>query len=245
MRHFAVLDAVSSARRPLVRGLVSAIAVLAMLHVIALATRPLWRTESETVRSIVGAWFDLDSEVGFGTWFAVVQLALAATIAALIALRERSHGGRWRGWAFIAVVLTAMSIDEQIVAHERLGRVGAALGLTINGVNPWFLPAAIVLVVVGLMLLPVAVGLPRRTRRGLLVASLVYVVGALGFELLSWSYVLLIVQDPAAALSPVVGVLQLFEEGLELLGVALAIATMLDHARSTALSTTGPPSTTA
>jgi hypothetical protein len=234
MRHLTVLEAVSAARRSIVRVLLSVIAVLAALHVVAIASAPIWRTETVTLRSIVGSWFHLDNEVGFGTWFAVVQLAFAATIAALIARRERAHGGRWRGWTLVAAILVVLSIDEQIIAHEQLGRVGAAIGLTINGASPWFLPATIVLVIVGLVLTPFAVMLPRRTRRGLVVASLVFVLGALGFELLSWGYVLLIAQDPAAALSPVVGMLQLFEESLELLGVALAIAALLDHAASTA-----------
>lgn len=221
-------------RRPIVRVLLWATAVLAVLHLLGVASADLWRTETVTGRSIVGSWLSLDSEAGFGTWFAVVQAALAAAIAALIALREHHHGRSWWGWALVAGVLAALSLDEQIMFHENLGRIGAAFSLTIAGVSPWFVPAAVLVVIVGAALLPFAVSLPRRTRRRLVAATAIFLLGALGFEVLAWVYVVLIADDPAAALSPVVGVLQLIEETLEMLAVTLAIATLLDHGRRTA-----------
>ncbi|MBX9472744.1 hypothetical protein [Microcella sp.] len=244
MAHPTLLESVVGVREPLGRGLIVVIVALGALHVVAVVTASFWRTATPTLRSTVGAWFHLDSEAGLGTWFAVLQLALAATIAALIAARERSEGRTWRGWAFVAAVLAAMSLDEQILAHEQLGRVAASMGLAVGGVSPWFLVAPVVLVIVGCVVMPFAARLLRRTRRGLIVAGAVFVLGALGFELLSWAYVLLIAHDPAAALSPVVGVLQLCEESLELLGVTLAISALLDHAWSTARSPLGAHSTT-
>ena len=70
--------------------------------------------------------------------------------------------------------------------------------------------------------------LPARTRRDLVGAGALYVLGAAGFEALAWVWVVVIADDPAAALTPVVGMLQLGEEMPEMLAVTVVIVTLLD-----------------
>lgn len=243
MAHPTLLDGMVGVRRPLKRGLIAVIVALGVLHVLAVVTASFWRTTTPSVRSTIGAWFHLDSEAGLGTWFAVVQLALAAVIAALIALAQRGRGASWLGWAGAATLLAVMSMDEQVLLHESLGLVGSRLGVTVGGQQVWFVPALVLVLAVGIALLPFVVRLPRRTRRGLLGGGALYLLGAVGFEALSWVWVVVIADDPAAALSPVVGMLQLGEETLELLAVTVVIATLLDYAAESvrADSTTAPP----
>lgn len=240
-----LLEALAAARRPLQRGLVIAIATLGALHVLAVITASFWSTPTPSLRSTVGAWFHLDSEAGLGTWFAVLQLALAAAIAGLIAVSQRAGREPWRGWAALALVLTVMSIDEQVLLHESLGRVGARLGVTIAGQQLWFVPALLVVLIVGLSMLPFVIRLPRRTRRGLLGGGALYLLGAVGLEVLSWVWVVVIADDPAAALSPLVGMLQLGEETLEMLAVTVVIVTLLDYAARAHPQTRGPEAMTA
>lgn len=245
MAHPTLLDGMVSVRQPLKRGLIAVIVALGVLHVLAVVTASFWRTTTPSVRSTIGAWFHLDSEAGLGTWFAVVQLALAAVIAALIALGQRGRREPWRGWTALAVVLTVMSIDEQVLLHESLGRVGARLGVTIAGQQLWFVPALLIVVIVGLALLPFVTRLPRGTRRGLLGGGALYLLGAVGLEALSWVWVVVIADDSAAALSPLVGMLQLGEETLEMLAVTVVIVTLLDYAAGPTDQTRGPEAMTA
>ena len=200
-----------------------------MAHVLQVVIEALWPTPVGSLRSTVIAWFDLNSEAGLGTWFAVIQLALAAAIAALIAADRRARRDSWIGWAALAIVLTIMSIDEQVLMHENLGRLGAAWGLTIGGQVLWFVPALIVVVVAAAAMLPFVVRLPVRTRRALMGAGALYLLGAVGFEALAWVCVVVIANDPSAALSPAIGMLQLGEETLEMLAVAVVITALLDY----------------
>jgi len=129
-----------------------------------------------------------------------------------------------------------------VLLHESLGRVGARLGVTIAGQQLWFVPALLIVLIVGLSLLPFVLGLPRRTRRGIFGAGGLYLLGAVGFEALSWVWVVVIADDPAAAVSPVVGMLQLGEEMLELLAVTVVIVTLLDvGAEAVRAHSTTPP----
>lgn len=87
--------------------------------------------------------------------------------------------------------------------------------------------------------------LPARTRRDLVGAGALYVLGAAGFEALAWVWVVVIADDPAAALTPVVGMLQLAEETLELLAITVVIVTLLDYASGPTGQMRGPVAMTA
>lgn len=190
------------------------------------------RFDDSSLASTVVSWLNLDSEAGFGTWFAIVQLAFAATIAALIAAHHRAEHRPWRGWAGLSVLLAAMSVDEQVRLHENLGRLGAAWGLTVLGHDVWFVPALVVVTIIVVALLPFVLRLPRRTRRLVMGAGALYVLGAVGFEVIAWSWVLVTGDGSTDAPSLMIGMLQWGEETLELLAVAVVVMALLDYAAS-------------
>jgi hypothetical protein len=103
-------------------------------------------------------------------------------VAELLAQREGRTNRR--GWRTIAVMLTAASIDKVATFHELLGGALRRL-LDLGGVflYAWVLPAGLVVAVLGGSLLPFLLRLPRRVGRLLIVAGLIYVLGALGLEL--------------------------------------------------------------
>lgn len=232
MRESTVLGEVSAYRRRVARLLLGGIAVVAGLHVVAVGLTALRRLSDSSLAATVVSWLNLDSEAGFGTWFAIVQLALAATIAALIAAHQRAEHRPWRGWAGLSVLLAAMSVDEQVRLHENLGRLGAAWGLTILGHDVWFVPALVVVAIIVVALLPFVLRLPRRTRRLVMGAGALYVLGAVGFEVIAWSWVLVTGDGSTDAPSLMIGMLQWGEETLELLAVAVVVMALLDYAAS-------------
>ncbi len=223
-----ILDGLVAKRASVKRGLLVAIGLLLALDLLAILTAPLWRDlDDGSLRTYVGSWFVLDSEQGLGTWFAVLQLALAASICALIGLRLRDRSEPWRGWLFTSILLAWMSIDEQIGAHEILGIVADRIGVSVKGSGLWFVLAFGLVLVVGAALIPFARSLTRRTRLGLFGACALFLIGALGFEALAWIYVIAWYGSPTGIGA---GLLQLGEEGFELLAVALVVTTVLGYA---------------
>ena len=221
----AILDHVLGVRAPLIRGLIITTVALTALHLLAVTTSPVWHAEGVGIFSTMGWWFHLDGEQSLGTWFAVVQLVLAATIAALLALQMRSQNQPWRGWGAIAFLLVMMSIDEQIGVHENFGVIADEFGLPTAGL--WFVPALALASIVGVALVPFTINLPARTRRGLLAACALFLTGSVGFEAL-WTFSPYLNQDPNTSLW-LSGLLQMGEETLELLAVTVTIGTLLDH----------------
>jgi len=70
--------------------------------------------------------------------------------------------------------------------------------------------------------------IPAKTRNGLVLAGIVFVTGALGFEMIAGG-VSIFVATPGMTQSLAFSLCILCEETLEMLGVALALRTCLRH----------------
>jgi hypothetical protein len=211
-----------TARRPtLQRCLVVAIALLAGGHVAVLALS----VGADVRPPGLLTRLDLTREQSVGTWAAVGLLAVAALLAAAIAAVSGMPRTR-RGWVVVAALLAVLSLDEVAALHEWAGEVVAA---AVDRLPPalaygWMLPAAGILVLLGLWQRRFLAGLPRPLARRLLLAAFVFVGGALGLELVeSAMHTTTGVIDNRYLL--VAGV----EETLELVGAALVLLALLDH----------------
>lgn len=163
----------------------------------------------------------LSYEANLPTWYAV---CLHATCALLLALhaghawqRRAPHRGRW---AVLAGLFAYISADELIQIHEAASDWLDTGGVLYFG---WVVPAAAVVVALGLWYLPLVRGLPARTRRRVLTAGAVFVAGALLMELPLgyWTW-------RAGADNLGYALLDWIEETLELTGVSLFLLALVD-----------------
>jgi hypothetical protein len=154
--------------------------------------------------------FDLDRERNLTTWYASIQLAFAALLlmdaACAARLRGRPHFYRL---LVLALGFCYLSVDEYISLHERLSGVmqvigGAALALSAALCCAGWLR-----------------DLPVNIRHRALLAGGLYVGGAWGMDVVG-----AIIRQFGAGLLYAMSTTA--EEGLELVGVALFIAVLLD-----------------
>lgn len=133
----------------------------------------------------LAAFFSLSAEANLPTWYASVLLFSCGILLAAIARREAAARDRFhRHWAVLAAVFVYMSLDEAVEIHEHLGGIVEAGGVLYFS---WVVPAAVIVVVVGVAYLPFLAHLDPRTRRRFVVAGGLYVGGALLMELpLGW-----------------------------------------------------------
>lgn len=156
----------------------------------------------------------LPSWYGSSLWFIAAMLALLMVFAAA---RRRTS------WALFCLLCLYFSLDESAVVHEKLNDPGSQLAanMGIETEFSWLLLAALpVLVIVGVLLRHVW-GLPVLQRVLIIAAGLVFLGGAVGFEILggavwnpndyTWEYYRF----------------ALAEEFLEMAGVSLLIAALL------------------
>ncbi len=73
--------------------------------------------ESESLQKI----FNVAHEQSLGTWFSVVQAAIASLV--LLGLHQLTHTRQWRtwGWLLLALFFFYISVDDAAKIHERLG----------------------------------------------------------------------------------------------------------------------------
>lgn len=160
--------------------------------------------------------FDLDEEQSVPNWYSSAALGFAALLAAGIASRARqltlAYASRWGA---VAWVLLYLCFDEVAGLHE-----------TVNSLSPisWTIPFGLLALVVGAWMLPWVMRLPAPTRNGFIVSGIVYVMGAVGIELLTSQFF-----DESNKRQFSYALYTVAEEGLEMLGAVLTIRTLLKH----------------
>jgi len=187
----------------------------------------------------------LSYEHNLPTWYAVLLHACCALLLALHALSLRQSNGttnapppaavagpdsrpgpaqfpaRWPlRWILLSGLFAYISLDELIQLHEVASSWFDTTGVLYFG---WVIPAAALVIALGLWYLPLVRALPARTRRRFITAGVVFVSGALLMELpLGWW------TERAGADNLTYGIIDWVEETLELFGVSMFLLALLD-----------------
>ena len=174
------------------------------------------------------ALFNFDTEANLPTWFSSILFAAAALILALVARWKRSGGDRFaRHWSSLAVLFLFLTVDEACSLHERLNDVAALQrALRPSGAlyYPWVAVYLALLGVLGAAYLRFLRSLPRRTGVAFVLAALLYVGGAAGFEMLGAAQDERHGRDNLAYAG-----ITTFEETLEMLGALVFIHALLAY----------------
>jgi len=170
--------------------------------------------------------FDLDSEINVPTWFSSTLLLLAGLLLLYVAAAGRRERDRWaRHWFVLGWIFLLMSADETSGLHGLLSApLRSAFHLSGAFYHAWVLPVGIGLAFLGVAYLRFLRSLPAATRRLMVLSGMVYVAGAIGFELPEGMYRTAF----GANVTVVYGFLTVFEETFEMIGIVVFIYTLLD-----------------
>lgn len=164
--------------------------------------------------------FSLSSEANVPTWFSSVLLAGCAVAAGAIASRAQAWRRHWWG---ICVALAYVSLDETAELHENLGGHFDLHGLLYFD---WVIWAALAVAILAVIYWPFLRALSSPTRERLILAAVIYVGGALVMELpLGWW------TDRFGPDTLGYALIDWVEETMEMVGAALALHALVDHAR--------------
>jgi hypothetical protein len=163
-------------------------AIIMALHVVAVAVRSLARPtgfRAEALALLNGA-----SERSLASWWTSALLfacCLAAVVAARLAGGTPGTGRAARAWVVLAVVFALLSLDEAVSLHERGAEWAGAVfdtGSLLASLG-WTIPAAAVLVVSLVILVPAFRAIPPRPRVVILAGLGTSIAGALGMEVVN------------------------------------------------------------
>lgn len=157
------------------------------------------------------------------TWYSVLLLAAVSGAFALHALMRRSAGKSFVPYVCLAVTAAFMSVDEATLFHEKFAIAARLMGLSLPFTFNWLIFGIPFALAAGVLLLLVARRIDVQLRRRLIMAGAIFLLGAIGFEMLGG----IIVSFSDNLTLPGTRLLYQFtamiEEGLELTGSLVAL----------------------
>ena len=170
--------------------------------------------------------FDINHEPSIPAWYSASALLVSSALLALtgIAKRQQRHP-LFKHWLVLSVVFLGLSIDEAARFHEMIHTAIIAY-VDVHGVLtfPWVVPALIFVAAVGICYIPFLRQIDRRTAKLFLAAGAVYVMGAVGMEIIAGP----VVEEYGMPSTPHM-ICEAIEETLEMLGIVAFIYALLDH----------------
>jgi hypothetical protein len=172
-----------SAKR-LTRFLLSAIAILGIAHLIGLTLSCLM---PQPIVINLFQFVNLDREQNLPTLFAVGLLLLNSALFFIIHHNSKTFRERQPIWPVLGSTFAYLAIDEFSALHETLSLPLRQLFRTDGGLlyDAWLIPYGIVAVVLTAIVLPTVIKLRASIREWLVLAIVLYGIGAIGFEMLS------------------------------------------------------------
>ena len=206
------------------------LSILIVLLVVASTAGQLTRflTEHDYVFGLV-RMFSVAAESNVPAYIPSTILLISAVLLGVIAFSKRGEKGSYAGhWKALALIFLFLSLDEASQFHELLdapmsdllGHPGGFLTYA------WVVPGLIAVCIFSGCYLRFLVDLPARTRGLFLLAGSLFVLGALGFEMLGGYH------DDRSGYTLTLAFLFTMEETLEMVGILVFIYGLLDYLRA-------------
>ena len=198
-------------------------------------------TNTQPLKAIAGLAM-MDHETSVPTLFNYLLILINAMLLGVIANRSFAVHDRWRWhWVILCAIFLLLSYDEAAQLHERLSSVGAHL-VEAKGIFrfAWIVPMGAAVTVFSLGFLNFLLHRPRQIAGLMIVSGAIYVMGAMGIEMLGGLYVSahgMAESQGSVGFELLCGV----EESLEMLGMALFGFTLLTILEQGTQDTRNPP----
>src|SRR5215216_1230328 len=237
--------------KKIVRAMIIAVLVITLVSFLARVAMCMWGQEGYLQPLRI---FDVGEERSIPTWFESLQFLLCSILLAVIAVAKKRRSDRYSlHWGVLSIIFLLMSLDEVASIHEAIGQQSERLLHNITGFTPggaisffWVVPGAIFVFIVLLAYLRFLADLPQSTRRLFLFAGALFVLGALGLEMLSaqvssssegianfFGMELGLSRHSGSALPKImIGLQTCFEEMFEMLGLTAFVYALLAYIRS-------------
>jgi len=174
--------------------------------------------------------FNLDRENNIPTYFSALQLLFAAGLLGLIAASKFNSQGRFaRSWAALAIIFVYLAVDEVMTLHEQLADpIGEAVQASpLLNFFPWLIAAIPLVLVFAAVYTRFLLHLPRKTLLLVALAGVLYVLGAIGFELMGGWYTLNFGVSKEMRF-----IIYTIEETFEMLAIVVFVYALLDYMQS-------------
>ena len=177
------------------------------------------------IKAELSRMFSLDMEANFPTIFSSLILFFSAFLFYLLSkISHTKDNGDRSFWLGLSFIFTFLALDESSKIHEFIGYVTDVFVHGTGYLNfPWVLPYAILVLILGLVYIRFFWKMERKVFWSFVVAAVMYVSGAIGFELLGANEVSMHGHNTV-----LYNIYSTIEETLEIFGVIFLIKILLN-----------------
>ena len=210
--------------KSIMRSLYAVVAGLVGLHVTVQVVRFL--TGDDRLFGLV-YMFSLGAETNVPAFYATFSLLFTALLLAAVGVASRGDPkAGMRYWFGLAAVFLFLSMDEMLGFHERLSEpLRSELGTSGLLYYAWVIPYGLGVLGLAAVYLRFLARLPRQTTVRFIGAGILFVSGAIGAEMVGG-----VVSEQYGNANVAFVVIQTIEEVLEMVGILVFIAAILDYA---------------
>ena len=167
--------------------------------------------------------FDFDSEYNIPTLYSSFALIFCSILLAFIASTQKKQNSSYYPWIGLSIIFLYLSVDEIASIHERLGAL-LRESLSTSGLlyDTWVIPYGVLLAVFVIAYFRFLMSLAKRIRNLFVISGTTFVIGAIGFELLSGGQ-----NDLSGTKNLALSFFYTCEEFLEMLGIVIFIYALL------------------
>jgi hypothetical protein len=178
----------------------------------------------------ISIYFNFDEEANLPTLYSCLALGFCSYLLGLIAtVRKKLKAKDIRFWKGLAFIFLFLAIDESCSIHELFIPVlRGALNTSGLLYFPWVIPAFFLIIIFLVLFRKFILALPNKTKVQFILAGTVYVLGALGMELVG-GYI-----ADKYGYTTIYGLASTIEELLEMSGVVVFINALLNYLQSQA-----------
>jgi hypothetical protein len=186
------------------------------------------------IANMINKFFNLDEEATFPAFFSSVLLLLSSIL--LFVISTQKQGEKYhRRWQVLGLVFLFLCLDEIISIHEEVGVEVQLRLLNQRGFGDlhgffyysWVIPYAVFFLAVALYFFKFVLSLPPKIRNLFILAGCIYVLGALGCELIGGFYIKNYPRNYS-----MIGLYVVIEEIFEMVGITIFVYALLLHVAS-------------
>lgn len=169
--------------------------------------------------------FNINEEYNFPAWYSAFTLLICGVLLAIIALNKQLRKDRYTlHWKILSIIFVYLSLDEWFVIHET---VNSSLNKLLQSAPNayWDVLNSVFLITFLLSYAKFFFHLPKRSRYLFFIAGSLFVVGAVGVELIGVSYYPNLYHQPTF-FSEIIATV---EEFLEMMGIIVFIYALLSY----------------
>jgi hypothetical protein len=172
--------------------------------------------------------FNVDEEMNFPTLFSFLMLITSSGLLKIIHLSKEQVGQSFiKEWKMLSAIFLYLGLDEMLALHERLMPSLRSMGASGFLYNAWVIPFGLFVIIFCFNFFRFWINLDAPIRTLFLVAFILYVSGALGFELIDG-----LLTYKAETNTFLYSVASTIEDGLEMIGISIFIRGLLTYLNS-------------